>query len=239
MKRTLALILAAFLLISLVPGLAQTGQLPPEAARLNPVDKLEAELVQGPDQTRSLPLSNDTVVIQNGAFTITSKGVTVTLQAPFGWYAFSQDIKQQLNDYMRVFKDPRSAMEFVINSDLSLFAMDLETSDQIVYYLRESEASLFFRDLQETGVNELAVSYFTENAPEGNQVSELAINGRPFIRSLEIKSSGVPTLVYFTFVSGVMLGFQLDPGDGEVSEADDAILLAFVEGVEFHESAPQ
>ena len=239
MKRTLALILAALLLTGLIPGLAQSDRLPPEAAQLNPPDKLEAELVQGPDQTRSLPQSNDTVVITDGAFTITSKGVTVTLQAPFGWYAFTQDIKQQLNDYMRVFKDPRAAMEFVINGDLSLFAMDLETSDQLVYYLRESEASLFFRDLQEPGINELAVSYFTENAMEGSQIGELAINGRPFIRTVEIKSSGVPTLVYFTFVSGVMLGFQLDPGDGEVAEADDAVLLAFVEGVEIHESAPQ
>jgi len=237
MKKSLALILSALLLLSLAPSLAQEGTLPPEAALIDPPARAELVLAPLDQQTRSIPQTTDTVVISGDSFTITSKGVTATMLVPFGLYAFSQDVKQQLDDYIFFFKDPRAAMEYVIGNDLSLFLMDPQNGDQLMYYVRQNDASLFFKDLQEEGVQELAVGYFTENAPEGHVISEVVIKGRNFIRSQEISAKGTPLLIYFTYVNGFLAGFQLDPAGQAIDERNEALLLSLAESAELGAAA--
>lgn len=236
MKKTLTLLLAALMLLSALPAL--TEALPPDLELPERPGRLEAELNPLGEGTRSAtPQTEDVVEISDGVFRITSKGITVSLSAPFGWHAFSQDVKQQLDDYLYVFNDPRGAMEFVIGHDLSLFALDAQSGDQLLFYTRDSATTRFFNDLQNPEVQALALGYFQKNAPEGHDASAITVKDRAFIRSLELTGAGEQILVIFTYTQGIQVGFQLQPVDGQIGPEDEALLLSFVEGAVIHEPA--
>lgn len=228
MKKTLTLLVAALVLLA-APAWGQAAEPPFEALPVLP--RLDAPLQSGEAATRSFPQSEDVVLIDLDVFTITSKGVTAKLLTPFGWYGFSQDIAQQLDTYMNVFKDPRAAMNYVFNMDLSLLLIDSQTNLQIMFYTRVNQLSQFFITMGDEAAHQAVFDYFTQNAP-GAKVEKLTVNGLPFVKTEEIGQGGVPNLVYFTYHDGVMLGFQLVPEGDTILPEHTELLQAFIEPLE-------
>lgn len=230
MKKALSLALCALLLLALLPALAETQ---PPFEPIVPLPRVEVELNQPEDITRSLPQTTDVVQITDGVYTITSKGVTISLQAPFGFYGFSQDVAQQMDAYMHVFQNPRAAMEYIFALDLSLFLTAPQSTTQLMYFTRRTQVSEFFVSLLDTASFETALNYFASNVKGDIEVGRVTIKGREFITSREVTNGNQPTLVYFTYQDGAMLGFQLIPDGEQISPEEVELLASFVEMVTF------
>lgn len=231
MKRAFLIALSALLLMALPGALAEVAE--PPAVPFERLPPLEVEINPQAGVTRSLPTTEETVVIENGnTFTITSKGITFKQELPFGWFGFSQDVNQQLNDYMSYFKDPRAALDYVFNIDLSLLVLNTANNYQVLVYTRQNDTSKFFGSLSEEATYQTAMAYFQKNFPDAGIEAIKSDNGNNYVRTVELYESGQYSVIYFTYVNGTMLGFELLTRQEELLPEHEELLLSVVSLVE-------
>lgn len=231
MKKSIVFLLVTVLMLYAAGGSALSATLSPEELGIGKNAALPDELRENFLDVRAgtaMPVTEDIVVIKDGVFTITSSGVTATIEMPFGWMGFTQDLKAQLNDYLNTFKEPRKVVEYLISEGISLIAFDTASEAQIVVFFEIDAASNLFMDLQDPSMFELAVGMYQSNASEGNEVSGVVMSDRNYVRSLNVWQDG-SSLAYITILNGVKAGFELYPQDKKVTDGETEALEALVE----------
>ena len=229
MKKMLAMLLALVMALSLTGGLAQTVTLAPEELTTAPDAGGLRELRKSSSQIRAaaFPETADEVSIKDGVYTITTQGVTITLELPFGWIGFTQDLKQQMVEYLQYFEDPRALVEALVASSINLLALEAGSDAQMMVFSEVNAASSLFMDLADADMYEMALGMYQQSAGEGVDITGEVIGDMNFIRSLEL-GEGYEYVVYFTMIGGARIGFELLPHGTEVTEAEEEILVDLI-----------
>ena len=230
MKKLLLTLMALVMTLSLSGGLAQTVTLAPEELTTAPDIALLQELKQSASSVRAaaFPETADKVSIKDGIYTITTRGVTITLELPFGWIGFTQDLKQQMVEYLQYFDDPRALVEALIASSINLLAIEAGSDAQLMVFSEVNGASSLFVDLADADMFEMALTMYQQSAGEGVDITGKAIGDMNFIRSLE-SGEGGEYVVYFTMKGGARIGFELLPHGTEVTEAEEELLVELIQ----------
>lgn len=229
MKKMFLLLLALVMTLTLTGGLAQTVTLTPEELTTAPDTEALRQFKQSGSQIRAaaFPKTEDVVSIKDGAYTITTQGVTIALELPFGWVGFTQDLKQQMVDYLQYFEDPRALVEALIASSINLLAIEAGSDAQLMVFSEVNGASTLFGDLADADMFEMALTMYQQSAGEGVDITGKAIGDMNFIRSLE-SSEGGEYVVYFTMKGGARVGFELLPHGTKVTEAEEEVLVELI-----------
>ena len=182
--------------------------------------RIPAEVKKDLAATRaSFPKPNDTVAIKDGVITITSSGVTVAFQVPFGWIGLTQDISKQMTDYAMM-TDPLAVLNALINNNISLLAVEPQTNANMFAFFVSDGLSALFSDLQSKEMLDIAVTTYAGEA--------VVVGDRNYISIVEDD-----TLIFFTFYNGVRVGFQLILEGTQPTPDEVEILTAFVEMTQY------
>lgn len=218
MKRMTSLVLALILALGLVAS-AAAEQLPPLEGPVGIAERppFERPDLQGDRASSRFPQPNDTVTIKDGIFTITTKGATIELEAPFGWLVLTQDISKQMADYA-LFGDPLATVSFVIDNDLSILALDANNTNLMVYSTADGISALV--GALDDEMLEFVNTYYGSEAAK--------IGDTNYARVLE-----GDRLIYLTFHNGVRIGFQLYMAGTEPTQEETEMLEDFISYVKY------
>lgn len=216
MKKLSSLLLAMVLVFNLAGALAVNTLPQPGSQPAGLSVRIPAEVKQDLAGTRaSFPKPNDTVAIKDGVITITSNGVTVEFQVPFGWIGLTQDISKQMTDYAMM-TDPLAVLNALINNNISILAVEPQTNANMFAFFVSDNLSMLFTDLQSKEMLDIALTTYTGTA--------VVAGDRNYVSVVE---DG--TLIFFTFYNGVRVAFQLILEGTEPTSDEVEILTAFVE----------
>lgn len=219
MNKLISMFLALILALGLgVPALAQELPEAGPAGIGERFDALVRQDFQGARDSTRFPAPLDTVVIKDGMFTITSLGVTIQLQVPFGWIGLTQDIMQQMVDYAMM-TDPMATLNYLINNKISLLAVEPQTNANLLAFMVSDGLSAIVQNLDESMVPSVQAVYGGE---------ALVIGDRHFISVVDNGS-----LIYLTFYNGVRVTFETFMAGESPSEDEVDLLTEFVGGIEF------
>lgn len=164
----------------------------------------------------SFPQPNDKVTIEDGVFTITSpSGVTIQLQLPFGWTGLTQDVSLQMLDYAGM-ADPLGALNYVIDNNISLLAVDLETNDNMFVFIASSGMSTLINNMDTPEMVDVVLKTYKGSA--------VLIGGTNYISVVEDGS-----LFFYTYYNGACVTFQLFIAGSEPTAEEIETLTGFVE----------
>ncbi len=220
MKKLSALLLAMVLVFNL-SGVLAAGTLPQPGSQPAGLSvKIPAEVKKDLAGSRaSFPKPNDTVAIKDGVITITSNGVTVEFQVPFGWIGLTQDITKQMTDYAMM-TDPLAVLNALINNNISILAVEPQTNANMFAFFEADNLSMLFNDLQSQEMLDIALTTYMGTA--------VVAGDRNYVSVIE---DG--TLIFFTFYNGVRVGFQLILAGTEPTPEEIETLTAFVEPTKY------
>lgn len=220
MKKLFLFLLAMVLVFNLAGASAvNTAPLPvSQPAGLSV--RIPAEVKQDLAGSRaSFPKPNDTVAIKDGVITITSGGVTVEFQVPFGWIGLTQDISKQMTDYAMM-TDPLAVLNALINNNISILAVEPQTNANMFAFFDSNTLSALIGDLESKEMLDIAVQTFLGTA--------VVVAGRNYISVIEDAS-----LIFFTFHNGVRIAFQILLTGAEPTNEEVEFLTAFVETTKY------
>lgn len=148
MKKRIAAILSALLLVSAAALPAQAAKKEePEQTPILEAALVAPELEKKPIYDNRAPassgLTSDTVTIdeENGTFTvITASDTQLSITVPFGAYCITQDVFQQLEIYMSLYRDVSAALKNYISHGIHMDIFDFYTGTST--YVAESDDSL-------------------------------------------------------------------------------------------------
>lgn len=225
MKKYLSLFLCLLLALGAVGALAAENDLSDSVAVTVPVVR---NLVQlgSPDVRSAFPETPDKLVLnEDGVYQLTSKGVTLRIQPPFGVLFLTQDMQNQMKDYL-LLNNARGAAETLIANDYNGFYLDPSSGNEILLLLRENALSKLFVNSQENFTEFFAT---VQTILGDNQTaSQVDVNGTSYVYVIETASDGVYHL-YYTIKNGVRVALQAYAE--EWTEEMSQYLLGALEGI--------
>jgi len=234
MKKTLALLFSLVMLA--VPALYALSEIPEEseaALDFPPPIGVKEHLLDGPSRSDLPATEHKVTVAEDGTFTITVSSATFSVQLPFGYRGFTQDLLAQLDDYLNTFKDPRNIVEQLILMEIALLVADLNTGDELQVLVVSDGLSELLVDTGPEEVFKAFADRYLVSVPEGSQREAVVINGRGYLKSTETLSEDSSALAYLTVYGGHKFLFRTY-GDGEgVGEAEADALLELIEAMKY------
>lgn len=212
-KALVSLALVLCLLLS-SPALAAQAPSPDGPVGLHPDISIELKPDAGTRGSSRFPEPYDTVTIEDGVFTITSEGVTIQLQVPFGWIGLSQDISKQMADYA-LMNDPMTVLNALIESRISLLAVEPDSNSNIFVFFVADGLSALIGDMDTEEMLAIAQSTYGGEA--------ISIGDKNYMSVLEDD-----TLIFFTVYKGVRIGYQLLLAGSEATAEETELLTEFV-----------
>lgn len=215
--KKLSMILLALVLVFNTAGASAVNTAPrsaiqPAGLSVRILAEVKADLA---GSRAAFPKPNDTVAIKDGVITITSQGITVEFQVPFGWIGLTQDISKQMTDYAMM-TDPLAVLNALINNSISILAVEPQTNANMFAFFVADGLSALFSDLQSQEMLDIAIATYSGSAVVAGE--------RNYISVVE---DG--TLIFFTFYNGVRVAFQLILAGAEPTADEVETLTAFAE----------
>lgn len=211
MKKTLSFLLSLALMLS-VSALAIAEA--PESVTTNdpPITTILdfKDLVLDGTVRSSFPETPD-VAQENkdGSVTLTTNGTTVTFTPPFGFYAFSQDLKNQLNTYLTFWKNPRAMAERLIEMGVNLLVIEPSLTSEVHVIIWSDNISEFFVDSSQEGMFDALMELYLKDVPENIKRSSVEVNGRQYVRNEMPTDDGYIVTYYMTIHAGNKVLFRI------------------------------
>lgn len=232
MKKLMVLLLTLVFALGASSALSQTLVLPEQTPGAGINADIPAELkasFAGLRGATAFPKSEDVVAINDGIFSITSNGITAQVMLPFGLIGFTQDLKLQLADYAQSFDDPRSLVQYLIDSGINLLVVDPESGSMVFLFIYRDTYSELLVDLQDQEMYETAQMLYQDDEVLGFKRETAVIGERNYIRSLEAGEENL--LIYFTYYNGASIGFQMSLTGPEATAQEEELMISLMEGL--------
>lgn len=198
-------------------------------AQLNLTEQINPEVVRS-----GFPKTDHVVSIaEDGTITLTINEMTISVAAPFGFKAFTQDLLAQLEDYVNTFKDPRAVVEALIQREISLLVMDLNTWEEIQVYIYQDALSSVLQNSDVEGIFEAFSKQYLTNIPDNFKRSAQTVNNRQYIRSVETLEGGELALSYLTIYGGNKILVRKYYAKDALTPDAEATVIELVEGLQF------
>lgn len=168
----------------------------------------------------SIPATEDVVTVDaDGAVTVQTDEVTMTVLPPFGFIAVGQDILAQLDVYAN-FNNP-----VVISSQLQMmgvhmYILDLATDMQAMVSTSHDVTSMIIEDIDEVEKGMLAtIVGAVQNMEPSLELSVRECGENTFIR-FDYRPSGDQSIIYTTIKGNTNIDFLLLPGGDEITDEE-------------------
>lgn len=230
MKKSLFLLLCLLLVLGTLSSLAEPApDLSDSAQVIEPFAPGVAQL--NPQMVRSVfPETQDKLVLgEDGVYQLTSKGVTLHIQPPFGVLFFTQDMQAQIEDYL-LLNNARGMAEYLIEKDYAGMFLDPTTGMELLLLFRENSLSRLFVNSQEN----FPLFFMTvqDILLDNQTASQVDMNGTSYVHITEEADGGAYHL-YYAVKNGIRVALQ---GFAEEWTPElEQYLISALEGMTFTE----
>ena len=242
MKKTLALLLALAMVLCLAAcgNQAKPGEISEDALvrSINP-DAIGAKsgknMVRGGVTTSTnfdgVPAVQDRAeYLEDGRLQLTSQGLKIIFDIPFGWLLLTQDTEGQHEDYEMYVSDAASLVADMQKGSINAIALTAD-GEELHVYVEKTALSEYLRDsnlLTESSAKELTEAIKQAN-PVFSDIYCAKIGERNFI-IYEVEAQGI--VVFSTIVNDtdVSLSYQVTE---ETTEARFKAVESFLANIEF------
>lgn len=166
----------------------------------------------------SIPATSDVVTVgDDGAVTVTTDEVTMTVLPPFGFVAVGQDILAQLDVYAN-FNNPLGIAAELQAMGVNMYILDLATDMQIMVSTSHDVASTIIEDIDEVekGMLGLIVDAI-QNMEPSLELSVRECGENTFIR-FDYRPSGDESMIYTTIKGNTNIDFLLLPSGDAITD---------------------
>ena len=167
----------------------------------------------------SAPETSDVVTINpDGEINVaTEEAVSISVYAPFGMLAFTQDILAQLDVYAMM-DDPTSIVEALKEMGVHIYMVDLVSEAEVYVSTSSNIVSMLVEDLDELSESDMdeLISSVARLEPNANIYSINSGDHKYLV--YDYRESGSQVIIYTAIKNNTNIDFQLSISNGVIDE---------------------